>query len=118
MCQCTYNFPEPWTRLTCMLAMILYPDVQERAHAETDAMAGRDTLPGCEHRSSLPYVETILREGMIWHPKYKPEGTSMERLDRARHTRRENWLNQTSTRLPARLGPRIRCGMCTTAKGG
>ncbi|KAH7930910.1 hypothetical protein BV22DRAFT_1124334 [Leucogyrophana mollusca] len=48
--------------------MILYHDVQEQAHAETDAMVGRNALPSFEHRYSLPYVETILRKGMIWHP--------------------------------------------------
>ncbi|KAH7919419.1 hypothetical protein BV22DRAFT_1023039, partial [Leucogyrophana mollusca] len=44
------------------------PRVQERARAETDAVPGRDALPSLEHRFSLPYVETILREGMICNP--------------------------------------------------
>ncbi|KAH7919415.1 hypothetical protein BV22DRAFT_1133846 [Leucogyrophana mollusca] len=43
------------TRLECILAMILYPDVQERACAETDAVVDRDALPCFEHCSSLPY---------------------------------------------------------------
>ncbi|KAH7919454.1 cytochrome P450 [Leucogyrophana mollusca] len=56
-----------FTLLTFVLAMVLYPDVQTRAQEEIDAVVGKDELPGFEHRSSLPYVEAILRETLRWH---------------------------------------------------
>ncbi|KAH7913454.1 cytochrome P450 [Hygrophoropsis aurantiaca] len=51
-----------------ILAMVLYPDVQHRAQAEIDALLGSDTIPGFEHRESLPYVEAVVRETLRWHP--------------------------------------------------
>ncbi|KAH7930246.1 cytochrome P450 [Leucogyrophana mollusca] len=53
---------------TFVLAMVLYPEVQERAQAEIDALVGSDRLPDFEHRAFLPYVEAILRETLRWHP--------------------------------------------------
>jgi cytochrome P450 len=50
------------------LAMVLYPDVQKRAQAEIDSVIGRDRLPTFDDRSSLPYVESVLRETFRWHP--------------------------------------------------
>ncbi|KAG2336904.1 cytochrome P450 [Suillus weaverae] len=56
------------TLLVFVLAMVLHPDVQKRAHAEIDSVIGRDRLPTFEDRASLPYVESILRETFRWHP--------------------------------------------------
>ncbi|KAH7931402.1 cytochrome P450 [Leucogyrophana mollusca] len=53
--------------LTFVLAMVLYPEIQTRAQEEIDAVVGQDKLPGFEHRSSLPYVEAVLRETLRWH---------------------------------------------------
>ncbi|KAG2069083.1 cytochrome P450 [Suillus decipiens] len=50
------------------LAMVLYPDVQKRAQAEIDFVVGGDRLPTFEDRASLPYVESVLRETLRWHP--------------------------------------------------
>ncbi|KAG1829824.1 cytochrome P450 [Suillus variegatus] len=50
------------------LAMLLYPDVQRRAQAEIDSVVGRDRLPTFEDRTSLPYVESVLRETLRWQP--------------------------------------------------
>ncbi|KAH7922164.1 cytochrome P450 [Leucogyrophana mollusca] len=51
-----------------LLAMVLYPEVQERAHAEISAIVGDDRLPDFDDRSSLPYVEAICRETLRWQP--------------------------------------------------
>jgi cytochrome P450 len=56
------------TLLTFALAMVLYPDVQRRAQAEIDSVIGGDRLPTFEDRASLPYIESILRETLRWHP--------------------------------------------------
>ncbi|KAG1849795.1 cytochrome P450 [Suillus tomentosus] len=50
------------------LAMVSYPDVQKRAQAEIDSVVGRDRLPTFEDRTSLPYVESVLRETLRWQP--------------------------------------------------
>ncbi|KAG2069064.1 cytochrome P450 [Suillus decipiens] len=50
------------TLMAFALAMVFYPDVQRRAQAEIDSVIGRDRLPTFEDRTSLPYVESILRE--------------------------------------------------------
>ncbi|KAH7909186.1 cytochrome P450 [Hygrophoropsis aurantiaca] len=55
------------TLLTFMLAMVLYPRVQERACAEIDAVVGSSRLPNFDDRPSLPYVEAVLREVIRWH---------------------------------------------------
>ncbi|KAG2117754.1 cytochrome P450 [Suillus clintonianus] len=53
-----------------VLAMMLYPDVQKRAQTEIEAVGGADWLPTFEDRSSLPYVEAVLRETLRWHPVF------------------------------------------------
>jgi len=50
--------------------MILYPDAQKRAQAEVDAVIGTERLPTFEDRSSLPYVDAVLRETLRWHPVF------------------------------------------------
>jgi hypothetical protein len=50
-----------------MLAMLLHPDVQSRALAEINVVCG-DSVPGFEHRPSLPYIEAICREVLRWQP--------------------------------------------------
>ncbi|KAG2104292.1 cytochrome P450 [Suillus cothurnatus] len=56
------------TLMTFALAMVLHPDVQRRAQAEIDSVVGGDRLPTFEDRASLPYVESVLRETLRWHP--------------------------------------------------
>ncbi|KAG1744911.1 cytochrome P450 [Suillus paluster] len=53
-----------------ILAMILYPHVQERAHDLIESVVGTSRLPTFQDRSSLPYVDAILRECMRWHPVF------------------------------------------------
>ncbi|KAG9310093.1 cytochrome P450 [Chiua virens] len=50
------------TLLHFMLAMVQNPEVQERAHAEIDAVVGSDRLPMFDDRPNLPYIEAILME--------------------------------------------------------
>ncbi|KAH7884744.1 cytochrome P450 [Phlebopus sp. FC_14] len=56
------------TLLIFILAMVLNPEVQKRAQAEIDAVIGTVRLPTFEDRTSLPYVEAVLRETLRWHP--------------------------------------------------
>ncbi|OAX32461.1 cytochrome P450 [Rhizopogon vinicolor AM-OR11-026] len=53
---------------TFILAMILFPEVQEKARAEIDSVVGEDRLPTFGDRDSLPYIEAIICETMRWHP--------------------------------------------------
>jgi cytochrome P450 len=50
------------------LAMVLYPDVQKCAQAEIDSVVGKYRLPTFEDRTSLPYVDAVLRETLRWNP--------------------------------------------------
>ncbi|KAI6099770.1 cytochrome P450 [Pisolithus sp. B1] len=56
------------TLLVFVLAMLLYPEVQQRAQAELDSVVGTDRLPDFEDRASLPYVEAVYRETLRWYP--------------------------------------------------
>ncbi|KAJ6606685.1 cytochrome P450 [Mycena sp. CBHHK59/15] len=52
-----------------ILAMVLNPEVQERAQAEIDALlAGSIRLPTFEDRDQLPYVSAIVKEVWRWNP--------------------------------------------------
>lgn len=50
--------------VTFFLMMVLYPDVMAKAQKEIDSIIGTDPerLPTIEDRSSLPYLECILKE--------------------------------------------------------
>nr|BAK09408.1 cytochrome P450 [Postia placenta] len=48
------------------LAMVLYPEVYAKAQQEVDEVIGRDRLPDPADRSSLPYMECILKELFRW----------------------------------------------------
>ena len=47
--------------------MALYPEVQRKAQAEIDAVVGPNRLPNFEDRSSLPYINALVKEAMRWH---------------------------------------------------
>jgi cytochrome P450 len=51
-----------------ILAMILHPDVQEKAHDLIERVVGTQRLPTFEDRPSLLYVDAILRESLRWYP--------------------------------------------------
>jgi cytochrome P450 len=52
---------------TLFLAMATYPEVQEKAQAEIDAVVGPHRLPDFEDRPRLPYIDAIVKESMRWH---------------------------------------------------
>lgn len=56
------------TMLWFVLAMALYPEVQEKAQREIDAVVGTNRLPTVEDRANMPYIERILTEIVRWHP--------------------------------------------------
>lgn len=51
-----------------LLAMVLFPEAQRKAQKEIDAVVGAGRLPGFSDRSSLPFVEAVIRETSRWHP--------------------------------------------------
>lgn len=58
------------TLLVFLLAMVLHPEAQAKAHAEIDRVVGKDRLPSFDDKPALPYVEGILRETLRWHPVF------------------------------------------------
>ncbi|KAK7060957.1 hypothetical protein VNI00_000692 [Paramarasmius palmivorus] len=50
------------------LCMMLFPDVQQKAQAEIDAVIGKDRLPSISDRDSLPYVRAVYQETLRWRP--------------------------------------------------
>ncbi|CCM01417.1 uncharacterized protein FIBRA_03468 [Fibroporia radiculosa] len=52
--------------LTFMLAMVLHPEVFKKAQAEIDRVVGHSRLPDPNDRSSLPYLEHVLKEVYRW----------------------------------------------------
>ncbi|KAF9815575.1 hypothetical protein IEO21_04496 [Rhodonia placenta] len=47
---------------TFLLAMILHPEVLQKAQAEIDRVVGGTRLPNVDDRASLPYVDCIIKE--------------------------------------------------------
>lgn len=54
--------------ISFIIAMALYPEVQRKAQEELDRVVGHATLPGFEHRASLPYINAIVKETLRWRP--------------------------------------------------
>ncbi|OSD07978.1 cytochrome P450 [Trametes coccinea BRFM310] len=50
------------------LAMVLYPQVVQKAQAEIDQVVGHERLPTLDDRPALPYIEAILNECLRWGP--------------------------------------------------
>ena len=48
--------------------MALYPDVLKNAHAELDTVVGPTRLPDFDDKTSLTYVNAIIREASRWLP--------------------------------------------------
>ncbi|KAK0513963.1 hypothetical protein JMJ35_003685 [Cladonia borealis] len=54
--------------LAIILAMIAYPQVQDRAQAEIDAVIGDNRSPEWSDFSKLPYINMIIKESHRWRP--------------------------------------------------
>ncbi|KAK0451903.1 cytochrome P450 [Armillaria borealis] len=68
-----------------VLAMMRYPDVQQKAQALIDAVIGSRGLPALDDRSSLPYIEAILKETLRWKPVIPlafPHRTTVDDVDK------------------------------------
>jgi len=65
--------------MTFFLMMLLNQGAQEVAHAEIDAVVGKDRLPTMEDRPLLPYLDAIFRETMRYSP-VSPTGESFHPL--------------------------------------
>ncbi|KAJ3711064.1 cytochrome P450 [Lentinula raphanica] len=51
-----------------MQAMILYPEVQLRAHEELDRVVGSFRLPTFDDYEHLPYIRAMVKELLRWRP--------------------------------------------------
>ncbi|KAG6330959.1 hypothetical protein ID866_8132 [Astraeus odoratus] len=56
------------TLKTFVLCMLLFPEIQDKIHAELDAVVGRGVLPTFEDKIRLPYLQAVLYEVMRWRP--------------------------------------------------
>ncbi|KAH7308648.1 putative cytochrome P450 oxidoreductase OrdA-like protein [Stachybotrys elegans] len=55
--------------LSCFfLAVMVTPEVQQKAQEEIDRVVGKDRLPSIADRENLPYVDAIVKEVLRWHP--------------------------------------------------
>jgi hypothetical protein len=48
--------------------MVLYPEAQQKAQDEIDAVVGTGRLPDFDDEASLPYVSALCQEVQRWHP--------------------------------------------------
>ncbi|KAF7356658.1 O-methylsterigmatocystin oxidoreductase [Mycena venus] len=55
--------------LSFFLAMVIHPEIQERAFAEISAaIPDGDRLPSFEDRAKLPYLDCLVQECLRWNP--------------------------------------------------
>jgi cytochrome P450 len=54
--------------MTFFVAMLLYPDIQKKAHDELDSVIGRERLPTFEDRPRLPFIDAVCKETLTWRP--------------------------------------------------
>ncbi|KAI0293124.1 cytochrome P450 [Russula brevipes] len=50
------------------LAMIAYPNIQQRAQDELDAIVGRSRMPTFADAPNLPYIQALVKETLRWRP--------------------------------------------------
>ena len=49
-----------------VLAMVLYPNAQEKAQEELERVLGKENLPTLNDKENLPYVNAIIKECLRW----------------------------------------------------
>ena len=54
--------------MSLFVAILLYPDIQKRAHDELDSVIGSERLPTFEDRSRLPFINAMCKETLRWSP--------------------------------------------------
>jgi cytochrome P450 len=54
--------------LAIIQALILNPEVQDRAHREISAVVNEDRTPVWSDMANLPYINMIVKEGHRWRP--------------------------------------------------
>lgn len=54
--------------MTFFLAMVLYPESQQKAQAELMLVVGTHRLPEFSDRTSLPYINALVMECTRWIP--------------------------------------------------
>ncbi|TFK41776.1 cytochrome P450 [Crucibulum laeve] len=54
--------------LTFFVAMLHYPSVMRKAHAELDSVIGSSRLPSFNDRPRTPYITAIVKEVLRWQP--------------------------------------------------
>lgn len=73
--------------ITCLLALTIHPEVQDRAQAEVDMVLGVNAatlegphqLPTLSDRANMPYLEALICEVYRWNPVV-PLGRSLASL--------------------------------------
>lgn len=56
------------TMCTAFLALVTHPETLQAAHAELDAVVGRDRTPTFDDDTRLPYTRAFVKEVLRWRP--------------------------------------------------
>lgn len=59
-----------------VLAIVLYPEVQSRAHQELDSVIGSARLPEFQDKNALPYISAIVKEVLSRTSRTTPHGNT------------------------------------------
>ncbi|KAB5588625.1 Cytochrome P450 family protein [Ceratobasidium theobromae] len=51
-----------------VIAMLIFPEVQDKAQAEIDQIVGHDRLPEMSDLDQLPYLKNLVQELLRWQP--------------------------------------------------
>ena len=61
-------------------ALLMYPEVQIKAHEEMNRVIGQDRLPTLADMENLPYMEALWKETLRWSPPFPISESQMYRL--------------------------------------